>query len=88
LKQFLYTDSCEALPGDYSSFDAGKLTEKDCEPVCRISVFFSFVNLSAKLVMMVKQLFLDGHSKQHYLNKIGLLLVQVLLVVNFLKIWL
>nr|CAD2125795.1 unnamed protein product [Meloidogyne enterolobii] len=32
LKQFLYTDSCEALPGDYSSFDAGKLTEKDCEP--------------------------------------------------------
>lgn len=33
LKQFLYIDCIEALPGDWSPFDNNKLTANDCEMV-------------------------------------------------------
>ncbi|KIH44350.1 ThiF family protein [Ancylostoma duodenale] len=32
LKQWLYLDSDDALPGDWSEFDNEKLTEEDCKP--------------------------------------------------------
>ncbi|KHJ93885.1 Ubiquitin-activating enzyme e1 protein, partial [Oesophagostomum dentatum] len=32
LKQWLYIDSDDALPGDWSEFDNEKLTEEDCKP--------------------------------------------------------
>lgn len=39
LNQFLYISCLDALPGDYSTFDADKLTTEDCRPVC-----FNFKN--------------------------------------------
>jgi hypothetical protein len=33
IHQFLYFDALECLPGDWSEFDANKLTEQDCAPV-------------------------------------------------------
>ena len=47
LKQFLYTDSLEALPGDYSQFDAAKLTTKDCAPV-NLIIFRKFTKFQRK----------------------------------------
>ncbi|KAK6017750.1 hypothetical protein OSTOST_16724, partial [Ostertagia ostertagi] len=32
LKQWLYLDSDDALPGDWSRFDNAKLTVEDCKP--------------------------------------------------------
>ena len=32
IRQFLYTDSLESLPGDWSPFDNAKLTADDCKP--------------------------------------------------------
>lgn len=33
LKQFLYIECLESLPGSYSTLDAAKLTPEDCAPV-------------------------------------------------------
>lgn len=42
LRQYLYIDSIESLPGEWSRFDNETLTEKDCAPV-------SFIKLIDKI---------------------------------------
>lgn len=37
LKQYLYIDCIEALPGEWSPFDNAKLTAEDCKPVCALT---------------------------------------------------
>jgi hypothetical protein len=51
LKQFIYTDSSEALPGDYSKFDAAKLTPQDCAPVCysETCIYLGIHNILAQI---------------------------------------
>lgn len=43
IQQFLYFDALECLPGEWSAFDASKLTEQDCAPVsCKVFVKFFY----------------------------------------------
>lgn len=70
LKQFLYTDSLEALPGDYSQFDAAKLTPNDCAPVL-IKLKNSYKIFSAKVVMMGRLPSSAGISKRRWNNNTG-----------------
>lgn len=43
LQQYLYIDSREALPGDWTQFDNDKLTAEDCKPV---RILFRQFNMS------------------------------------------
>ena len=37
--QYLYLNHDSALPGDWTAFDADKLTEEDCAPVGRLAFY-------------------------------------------------
>lgn len=83
LRQFLYTDSCEALPGEYSTFDAAKLKKEDCAPVYfDIFDLIILIIFSEIVAMMDRQQFLVGHSRRHWNASIGSLLGPAQLAVN------